>query len=90
MPAEPVAQRERRLLRRKPLKAGVTVTLRKGALGLGPNLTAGGVTLSDEGISLRVTAELAKSDEVEISLRRRQKQANEAHGRHPLVQGRRR
>ena len=68
MPAEPIAPRERRLLRRKPLKAGVTVTLRKGALGLGPNLTAGGVTLSDEGISLRVIAELAKADEDEISL----------------------
>ena len=50
------------------LKKGVELTLRKGAMGLGPNLAVGGVEVSDDGIQLRVKAELKKGDEVEVGL----------------------
>ena len=59
---------DRRIVRRKPLKKGVTVTVRKGTLGLGPNLAAGGEELSLDGVQLRVKSELKKGDEIEIGL----------------------
>ena len=59
---------DRRVVRRRPLKKGVAITVRKGALGLGPNLAAGGEELSLDGIQLRVTSELKKGDEIEIGL----------------------
>jgi len=62
------AAADRRIVRRKPLKKGVTITVRKGTLGLGPNLAAGGVELSLDGVQLRVTSELKKGDEIEIGL----------------------
>jgi hypothetical protein len=69
MTTETAAQpRDRRIIRRKPLKSGVTVTARKGMMGLGPNVVLGPVTLSDDGISLRVNRELTKGDELEITL----------------------
>ncbi|HVK14681.1 MAG TPA: PilZ domain-containing protein [Gemmataceae bacterium] len=60
--------RDRRTNRRRPVKSGATVTARKGALGLGPNVVLAPVTLSDDGISLRVNRELTKGDELEITL----------------------
>src|SRR3712207_6633357 len=59
---------DRRLLRRRPLKKGVEIVVRKGTMGLGPNLAAGGVELSHDGVQLRVKAELKKGDEIEIGL----------------------
>jgi PilZ domain len=63
-----VAPANHRLVRRRTLKKGVALTLRQGAMGLGPNLAVGGVEVSDDGIQLRVKAELKKGDEVEIGL----------------------
>jgi hypothetical protein len=37
-------------------------------MGLGPNLAAGGVELSNDGIQVKVKSELKKGDEVEIGL----------------------
>jgi hypothetical protein len=62
------AAADRRVVRRKPLKKGVAIIVRKGTLGLGPNLAAGGVELSLDGVQLRVKSELKKGDEVEIGL----------------------
>ena len=59
---------DRRVLRRRALKKGVGITVRKGALGLGPNLAAGGEELSLDGIQLRVTCEMKKGNEIEIGL----------------------
>ena len=59
---------DRRVLRRRPLKKGVAITVRKGTMGLGPNLAAGGEELSLDGIQLRVKCELKKGDEIEIGL----------------------
>lgn len=59
---------DRRIVRRRALKKGVGITVRKGALGLGPNLAAGGEELSQDGVQLRVTAPLKRGDEVEIGL----------------------
>jgi hypothetical protein len=57
-----------RIVRRRTLKKGVALTLRKGAMGLGPNLATGGVEVSDDGIQLRVKTELKRGDEVELGL----------------------
>ena len=59
---------DRRIVRRRPLKKGVAITARKGTLGLGPNLAAGGEELSLDGIQLRVKCELKKGDEIHIGL----------------------
>ena len=59
---------DRRIVRRRPLKKGVVITVRKGTLGLGPNLAAGGEELSLDGIQLRVKCEMKKGDEIEIGL----------------------
>jgi len=58
----------RRIVRGRPLKHGVDLTVRKGTLGLGPNLAVGGVEISDDGIQLRLKAELKAGDEIEIGL----------------------
>jgi hypothetical protein len=59
---------DRRIVRRRPLKKGVGICVRKGTLGLGPNLSAGGEELSLDGVQLRVTCEMKKGDEIEIGL----------------------
>ena len=59
---------DRRIVRRRTLKKGVGLTVRKGTLGLGPNLAAGGVELSDDGIQVLIKSELKRGDEVEIGL----------------------
>jgi hypothetical protein len=62
------ATADRRLIRRRPLKKGVELIIRKGTTQLGPNLAAGGVELSHDGIQVKVKSELKKGDEVEIGL----------------------
>jgi hypothetical protein len=62
------ATADRRIVRRRPLKKGVELIIRKGTTGLGPNLAAGGVELSHDGIQVKVKSELQKGDEVEIGL----------------------
>ncbi|HEX4592398.1 MAG TPA: PilZ domain-containing protein [Gemmataceae bacterium] len=59
---------DRRIVRRRPLKSGVGITVRKGTLGLGPNLSAGGEELSLDGVQLRVKCEMKKGDEIQIGL----------------------
>lgn len=62
------ATEDRRIVRRRALKKGVALTVRKGTMGLGPNLAIGGVELSDDGIQVRVKSELKRGDEIEIGL----------------------
>ena len=57
-----------RITRRRQLKHGVDVTVRKGTLGLGPNLAIAGVEISDDGVQVRVNTELKPGEEVEIGL----------------------
>src|SRR5262245_9540212 len=59
---------DRRIVRRRPLKKGVGITVRKGTLGLGPDLAAGGEELSLDGVQLRVKSELKRGDEIEVGL----------------------
>jgi PilZ domain len=63
-----VTTQDRRAMRRRPLKKGVTLTVRKGTMGLGPNLSVGGVELSHDGIRVRIKDELKRGDEVELGL----------------------
>jgi hypothetical protein len=62
------AAANRRIVRRRTLKKGVAISVRKGQMGLGPNLAVGGVEVSDDGVQLRVKAELQKGDEIEVGL----------------------
>jgi hypothetical protein len=59
---------DRRIVRRRPLKKGVTLIVRKGNMDLGPNIATGGVELSNDGIQVRVNTELKHGEEIEIAL----------------------
>jgi PilZ domain-containing protein len=59
---------DRRVVRRRPLKKGVAITVRRGTMGLGPNIAAGGEELSLDGVQLRVKCEVMKGDEIEVGL----------------------
>ena len=62
------AAANRRIVRRRPLKHGVDITVRKGTLGLGPNLAIKGVEISDDGVQVLVKSELKPGEEVEVGL----------------------
>lgn len=62
------ATQDRRAMRRRPLKNGVTLTVRKGTMGLAPNLAVGGVELSHDGIRVRIKEQIKRGDEVELGL----------------------
>src|SRR5262245_11631874 len=62
------AEASRRITKRKPLKKGVEVAVRKGTLGLGPNLAVAGLEISDDGIQVRIKSELKAGEEVEVRL----------------------
>jgi hypothetical protein len=59
---------DRRIVRRRQLKKGVALTVRKGTMGLGPNLAGGGVELSNDGIQVRVKTELKPGEEIEVGM----------------------
>ena len=59
---------DRRIVRRRNLKHSVGITVRKGTMGLGRDVAAGGIELSADGVQLEVTVEFKKGDEVEIGL----------------------
>lgn len=72
-PAEPPApppRRNHRLCRRRPPRSGVRVECRRGALGLGPNLAAGLLDVSEGGAGVRLTAPAGIGEEVEVVLAR--------------------
>jgi PilZ domain len=56
----------RRSAIRHPLRSDIRVECRKGALGLGPNLTQSAVDLSQTGICLAVRAGMNRGDEAEV------------------------
>ena len=62
------ADASRRISRRKTLKKGVEISVRKGTLGLGPNLAIAGLEISDDGIQVRVKSELKLGEEIEVAL----------------------
>jgi hypothetical protein len=62
------APRNNRLGRRRAAKAGGVAELRLGALGLGPDLGAGLVDVSDDGACVRVKAAVAQGAQVELKL----------------------
>jgi hypothetical protein len=50
------------------MKHGVALTIRKGTLGLGPNLAVSGQEISEDGLRARIKSELKEGDEVEMGL----------------------
>lgn len=59
---------EHRLKRRKVTRSSVRLTVRKGALGLGKDISAGILNLTEDGIGFRSVVEMRRGDEVEITL----------------------
>jgi hypothetical protein len=53
-------------MKRRPVKKTVSVTCRKGMLGLGPNLAIRLRDISEDGVQLIIKSALAKGDVVEV------------------------
>ncbi len=69
-PAGEVTRQERRLTRRRPARGGARLEVRRGDLGLGPDVAAGLVDVSEDGIGLRVKVEAQVDDRVTVGLGR--------------------
>ncbi len=69
MNIEPLTrERDKRLIRRKPVKRGVVAQFRRGQLGLGADIALSIVDISDSGMCLVVSAVLGKGDDGEVIL----------------------
>ena len=67
---DPVPQdnpRNRRTSRRRSPRSGVKVAVRAGTMGLGPDLAAGVVDVSEDGLCIRLKAPLPARTEAEVS-----------------------
>jgi len=64
----PPPVRNRRTSSRRPTRSGIRVSLRAGTLGLGPDLAAGLVDVSEDGVCVRVKTLLALDSEAEVIL----------------------
>jgi hypothetical protein len=62
------AAKPNRVGRRRPARAGGVAEVRLGALGLGPDLWAGLVEVSEDGACVRVKAALATGAQVELKV----------------------
>ena len=67
-PAGESAVKPNRVGRRRPAKSGGVAELRLGAMGLGPDLGAGLVDVSEDGACVRVKAAIAPGAQVELKL----------------------
>jgi hypothetical protein len=67
-PVPQPSQPNHRISRRRPVTRRVGVILRKGALGLGPNLALNLIDVSEDGLGVRIKSALAAGDEVEVEL----------------------
>ncbi|WP_020468632.1 PilZ domain-containing protein [Zavarzinella formosa] len=63
-----VPERDKRLIRRKPVKRGVIARCRRGQLGLGQDLALGIIDISDSGMCLLVKTELRRGEEAEVEM----------------------
>jgi PilZ domain len=62
------SRRDNRLGRRRPAKTGCVAEVRLGALGLGPDIGAGIIDVSEDGACVRVKAALQAGAQVEVRL----------------------
>jgi hypothetical protein len=65
-----VTRQERRLTRRRPTRGGARVEVRRGDLGLGPDLAVGLMDVSEDGVGLRTKVEVQVDDRVTVGLGR--------------------
>lgn len=66
-PVPPDTERNRRTSRRRPPRSGVKVSVRAGTMGLGPDLAAGVIDVSEDGLCVRLKAPLPIKTEAEVS-----------------------
>ena len=69
-PAPQDNPRNRRTSRRRSPRTGIKVSVRAGTLGLGPDLAAGLVDVSEDGICVRLAAPLPARTEAEVTFER--------------------
>ncbi len=67
-PTNMADRKNRRSSQRKPPRRSVKVECRKGALGLGPNIAAGFLDLSEGGVRLLLKIDTQPGDEVELQM----------------------
>jgi hypothetical protein len=65
-PVPPDTPRNRRTSRRRPPRSGLRVAVRAGTMGLGPDLAAGLIDLSEDGLCVRLKAPLPLKSEAEV------------------------
>lgn len=59
---------ERRALPRRPARHGTRVELRRGRMGMGPDLSVGVVDISQEGVRIRLKTAVCPGEQVEVAL----------------------
>jgi hypothetical protein len=69
-PVDPVRMARDLRLSRRPARGGTRVEVRRGDLGLGPNLAVGLVDVSEDGAGVRLKAEVWVGEQVEVQLGR--------------------
>jgi hypothetical protein len=64
----PVARAERRAAQRRPARPGSRAEVRRGNLGMGPDLAVGLVDVSEGGAQVRLTCPLLPGEQIQIAL----------------------
>ena len=67
-PTNSLTERDKRVTRRKPTKRGVSVACRRGLSGLGRDILANVLDISETGICLEVNEEMIRGEMAEIEL----------------------
>jgi hypothetical protein len=65
-----VTRQDRRLTRRRSARGGARVEVRRGDLGLGPDVAVGLTDVSEDGVGLRTKVEVQVDDRVTVGLGR--------------------
>jgi hypothetical protein len=69
LPDVPAEQaRNKRLVQRRLVRGGAKVEVRRGSMGLGPNLAVGLADVSEDGLGVRLKVEVRPAEECEVLL----------------------
>jgi PilZ domain len=66
----PVSRTDQRLTRRRQARSGAKVEFRRGTMGLGRDLAVSLIDVSEDGLRVRLTAEVKPGEEAELLVSR--------------------